>query len=285
MSDIGIFGPGSTTFFAALAMILLGGVLAALGLLTAAVRSWRKGTRFTRDPAAHFAVGSLAGVALAFALAAHTDRIGNEAGAILDAWLFAIVGGIVLVANLIDAKDPYTCGHSDRVARISVRLAQELGCDLPTVHTMYMAGLVHDIGKIGIADCVLRKPGRLTEAEFEHIKLHPELGYKILKDIRQLADVLPVVLHHHEQWDGRGYPHGLAGEQIPLREHILHTLDRVEPHARALGADAAIDQLRHCADRGANDARWLRETQSHERLLAEMVRQAAERFRGRAARG
>jgi HD-GYP domain-containing protein (c-di-GMP phosphodiesterase class II) len=129
------------------------------------------------------------------------------------------------LTSAIDAKDPYTCGHSDRVARISVRLAQELGCDLATVHTMYMAGLVHDIGKIGIADSVLRKPGRLTEAEFEHIKLHPELGYKILKDIKQLSDVLPVVLHHHEQWDGRGYPHGLAGEQIPFLARICAVAD------------------------------------------------------------
>jgi HD-GYP domain-containing protein (c-di-GMP phosphodiesterase class II) len=127
--------------------------------------------------------------------------------------------------SAIDAKDPYTCGHSDRVARVSVRLAQELGCDTDTAHTIYMAGLVHDIGKIGIADSVLRKPGRLTEAEFEHIKLHPELGYKILCDIKQLADVLPVVLHHHEQWDGRGYPHGLAGEAIPYLARICAVAD------------------------------------------------------------
>jgi HD-GYP domain-containing protein (c-di-GMP phosphodiesterase class II) len=127
--------------------------------------------------------------------------------------------------SAIDAKDPYTCGHSDRVARVSVRLAQELGCDTDTAHTLYMAGLVHDIGKIGIADSVLRKPGRLTEAEFEHIKLHPELGYKILCDIKQLADVLPVVLHHHEQWDGRGYPHALAGEDIPYLARICAVAD------------------------------------------------------------
>lgn len=129
------------------------------------------------------------------------------------------------LTSAIDAKDPYTCGHSDRVARISVRLAQELGCSAETVHTLYMAGLVHDIGKIGIADRVLRKPGRLTEAEFEHIKLHPELGYKILCDIKQLSDVLPVVLHHHEQWDGRGYPHGLAGEEIPFLARICAVAD------------------------------------------------------------
>jgi putative nucleotidyltransferase with HDIG domain len=129
------------------------------------------------------------------------------------------------LTSAIDAKDPYTCGHSDRVARIAVRLAQELGVDEKTISTLYMAGLLHDIGKIGIDDSVLRKPGRLTDAEYEHIKLHPELGYRILADIRQLAEVLPVVLHHHEQWDGRGYPHGLEGEEIPLLARITAVAD------------------------------------------------------------
>jgi GAF domain-containing protein len=129
------------------------------------------------------------------------------------------------LTSAIDAKDPYTCGHSDRVARISVRLAKELGCEAETLHTLYMAGLLHDIGKIGIDDAVLRKPGKLTEAEFEHIKEHPELGYRILADIKQLADVLPAVLHHHEQWDGRGYPFKLAGDQIPFIARIVAVAD------------------------------------------------------------
>lgn len=129
------------------------------------------------------------------------------------------------LTSAIDAKDQYTCGHSDRVARISVRLAKELGCDAEMLHTLYMAGLLHDIGKIGIDDAVLRKPGKLTEAEFEHIKQHPELGYRILADIKQLADVLPAVLHHHEQWDGRGYPFRLSGEQIPLIARIVAVAD------------------------------------------------------------
>ncbi|MBW3600027.1 MAG: HD-GYP domain-containing protein, partial [Planctomycetes bacterium] len=125
----------------------------------------------------------------------------------------------------IDAKDPYTCGHSDRVARVSVRLAQQMGCDNKLVQTMYMASLVHDIGKIGVPDSILRKPGRLTDEEFEHIKKHPELGHNILRDIRQLENVLPVVLHHHEQWNGGGYPHGLAGEEIPLMARICAVAD------------------------------------------------------------
>jgi len=129
------------------------------------------------------------------------------------------------LTSAIDAKDPYTCGHSDRVARVGVRLAKELGCDSKMLHTIYMAGLLHDIGKIGIDDAVLRKPGALTTAEFDHIKQHPELGYRILADLHQLADVLPAVLHHHEQWDGKGYPFKLAGDQIPLIARILAVAD------------------------------------------------------------
>jgi hypothetical protein len=129
------------------------------------------------------------------------------------------------LTSAIDAKDPYTCGHSDRVARIAVRLAREMRCNSSKLNTLYMAGLLHDIGKIGIDDNVLRKPGRLTEAEFEHIKLHPELGYKILADLRPLAEVLPVVLHHHEQWDGRGYPTGLAGEECPFLARVTAVAD------------------------------------------------------------
>ncbi len=129
------------------------------------------------------------------------------------------------LTSAIDAKDPYTCGHSDRVARVSVRLAKQLGCDPAMLHTLYMAGLLHDIGKIGIDDAVLRKPGKLTDEEFNQIKQHPELGYRILADIRQFASVLPAVLHHHEQWDGRGYPFMLTGDQTPKIARIVAVAD------------------------------------------------------------
>jgi response regulator RpfG family c-di-GMP phosphodiesterase len=121
------------------------------------------------------------------------------------------------LVSAIDAKDPYTSGHSDRVARFAVRLALELRCDAKLVNTIYMAGLLHDVGKIGIDDHVLRK--------FEHIKLHPELGCRILSDLTQLSDVLPAVLHHHERWDGGGYPHGIAGEAIPRIARIMAVAD------------------------------------------------------------
>jgi HD-GYP domain-containing protein (c-di-GMP phosphodiesterase class II) len=96
-----------------------------------------------------------------------------------------------------------------------------------------MAGLLHDIGKIGVDDAVLRKPGKLTTEEFAQIKQHPELGYRILADIKQLADVLPAVLHHHEQWDGSGYPLQLGGEQIPLIARIVAVADAYD----AMSAD------------------------------------------------
>ena len=122
------------------------------------------------------------------------------------------------LVSAIDAKDPYTSGHSDRVARFAVRIALELRCHPKFINTIYMAGLLHDVGKIGIDDNVLRKTGRLTDLEFEHIKRHPELGYKILADLKQLSDILPAVLHHHERWDGGGYPAGWPATTFP-RSH------------------------------------------------------------------
>jgi putative nucleotidyltransferase with HDIG domain len=147
-------------------------------------------------------------------------------------------GVVRALTSAIDAKDPYTCGHSDRVARVSVRLAEELGCDRRQVETIYLSGLLHDVGKIGIDDTVLRKPGKLTDTEFEHIKTHTEIGYRILVDIKKLDEVLPVVLHHHEQWDGRGYPRGLAGENIPFLARIVAVADAFD----AMGSDRPYRQ-------------------------------------------
>lgn len=129
------------------------------------------------------------------------------------------------LTSAIDAKDPYTCGHSDRVGRVCVRLGREMGLDSETLNRIYLSGLLHDIGKIGIDDNVLRKPGRLSDTEYQHIKMHPELGHKILRELKQLDDVLPVVLYHHEQWNGEGYPHGLKEQQIPLLARICAVAD------------------------------------------------------------
>ena len=129
------------------------------------------------------------------------------------------------LTSAIDAKDRYTAGHSNRVASFSVLLANRLGLGKADCDTIYLAGLLHDIGKIGVDDQVLNKPGKLTEQEYEQIKLHPQLGYDILKGVRQLDQVLPIVLHHHEAWDGSGYPHGLKEIETPRMARIVAVAD------------------------------------------------------------
>lgn len=135
------------------------------------------------------------------------------------------MGTLRALTSAIDAKDRYTRGHSERVAYMATRLGEAIGLDADTAQRLHIAGLVHDVGKIGVPEVVLCKPGRLTDEEFALIKLHPEIGHRILRDIPQLADVLPGVLYHHERWDGRGYPHGLAGEAIPLFARLIAIAD------------------------------------------------------------
>jgi len=144
-----------------------------------------------------------------------------------------LAGVVRALTSDIDAKDPYTRGHSDRVARISVRLAQELGYSGDALNTIYLSGLLHDIGKIGINDSVLRKPGKLSHEEYEHIKRHVEIGHRILVDLKKLDEVLPVVLHHHESWDGQGYPNRLTSETIPQPARIVAVADAYD----AMGSD------------------------------------------------
>jgi HD-GYP domain-containing protein (c-di-GMP phosphodiesterase class II) len=109
-----------------------------------------------------------------------------------------------------------------------VALARRMGCSTEELDTIYLSGLLHDIGKIGIDDNVLRKPGALTEEELEHIKTHPELGFKILNGVKQLDKVLPIVLHHHEAWDGAGYPAGLKAEECPMLARFVAVADSID---------------------------------------------------------
>lgn len=135
------------------------------------------------------------------------------------------MGTLEALTAAIDAKDPYTSGHSQRVALLTEQLAAAAGCDPAFVGRARIAGLVHDVGKIGVAESVLTKPGRLTDEEFRIIQRHPEIGHRILRDIPGLDDILPGVLHHHERFDGRGYPHGLAGEDIPFIARLIALAD------------------------------------------------------------
>ena len=125
----------------------------------------------------------------------------------------------------VEAKDPYTRGHSERVHRISMDLGRALHLTPSSMESLHWGSLLHDVGKIGIPDAVLCKPGRLTEDEYTFIKVHPERSYEILRHVARLKDAVPGARHHQEKWDGTGYPHGLAGEQIPLHGRIIAVAD------------------------------------------------------------
>lgn len=139
------------------------------------------------------------------------------------------IGSLKALTSSIDAKDQYTRGHSERVAFISrwigERLAQVVPITDKQLHHIYLAGLLHDIGKIGVSELVLRKRGRLTDEERALIQAHPRIGAAILSEIRQMDEIVPGVLSHHERLDGTGYPQGLSGEQIPLVARIISLAD------------------------------------------------------------
>jgi len=135
------------------------------------------------------------------------------------------LGTLQALTATIDAKDEYTRGHSERVAMLARQLALAQGMTEAEAQTVHVAGLMHDVGKIGVPEHVLGKAGRLTDSEFDLIKQHPVIGHRILKDIPQLQKVLDGVLYHHERYDGRGYPQGLAGNRIPMLGRLLAVCD------------------------------------------------------------
>jgi response regulator RpfG family c-di-GMP phosphodiesterase len=131
-------------------------------------------------------------------------------------------------ALAVEAKDPYTHGHSENVMKYTIVLAKKLGLSDDEIEQIKYAGLLHDVGKIGISEAILNKPGRLTEEEFTQIKQHPDLGARIISDVPFLKSLVPLVLHHHERFDGKGYPRGLAGKDIPYGARILCVCDTYE---------------------------------------------------------
>ncbi len=162
------------------------------------------------------------------------------------------LGTLHALSTTIDAKDSYTHGHSERVALIARQLAEAAGLSAQTVERVYLSGLVHDVGKIGVPEAVLTKPGKLTDHEYELVKKHPEIGARILEGIRQMHDLIPGVLHHHESWDGRGYPHGLSGRDIPLFGRIIGLADAFDAmssdrtYRNAMPMHKVLDEVRRC---------------------------------------
>jgi HD-GYP domain-containing protein (c-di-GMP phosphodiesterase class II) len=157
------------------------------------------------------------------------------------------------LAAAVDAKDPYTKGHSQRVASLARSLAVRMGGSEAFIDQVYAAGTLHDVGKIGVPDAILAKPSQLTKEESMVMATHPVLGEVIVAKVPQLASLLPGVRHHHERWDGAGYPDGLSGEGIPLQARYLAVADTFDamttdrPYRKALSDQVALAEIERCA--------------------------------------
>ena len=160
---------------------------------------------------------------------------------------------IKLISSALDAKDPYTHGHSLRVTMYSLILAKKLNLDDKTLEEIETAGLLHDIGKIGIPQNILCKPGKLTDEEFEVMKSHPEQAERMLMGIKKLAAVSDWLRAHHEKWDGSGYSQGLKGEEIPISGRIIALADTYDAmtstrsYRNALSHETAMEEIKRCA--------------------------------------
>ncbi|HTA41743.1 MAG TPA: HD domain-containing phosphohydrolase [Bryobacteraceae bacterium] len=163
------------------------------------------------------------------------------------------MGSIQMLAGAVDEKDPYTRGHSDRVTRYSLLIAKEMDLPAHFMETLRISAQLHDVGKIGIEDHILKKPGALTEEEFEVMKTHTTKGANILRPVTQLADMLPGIELHHEALDGRGYPYGLQGDQIPLLARVIAVADTFDalttnrPYQQAHTPDQTLQIIKNLA--------------------------------------
>jgi len=156
---------------------------------------------------------------------------------------------VKVLVEAIDAKDPYTRGHSNRVSKISVEVAAQFGFTEDQLEILEYGALLHDIGKIGIKDEILQKPGRLSSKEYQHIQEHPLIGVKIVEGVEFFRDKIPMIRNHHERFDGSGYPDGLVGEAIPLEARIVSIADAFDamtslrPHRRAMPLEDALMEM------------------------------------------
>jgi len=169
------------------------------------------------------------------------------------------------LAQAIEAKDPYTRGHSERVARYSRQLAKGIGLTEREQNMIWRGGLLHDIGKIGVSEAVLHKAGPLTPEEMEHVRSHPSKGYVICKGLKSIAESLPVIKNHHERFDGEGHPDKIEGEKIPLFARIASLADAYDamttnrPYRKAMRPEEALEILKKEKEWGQWDPRLLDE--------------------------
>lgn len=156
------------------------------------------------------------------------------------------------LATTLEAKSAYTCGHSGRVADLSLALAKSMGLSVAEQQIIHIGGHLHDIGKIGIPDVILNKPGKLTEAEFAIIRQHPDIGSKIVRKVKALRPIDSIVRHHHERFDGTGYPDRLCGTQISLSARIVSVADafdamnNIRTYRSALNLSQILEEMWRC---------------------------------------
>jgi putative nucleotidyltransferase with HDIG domain len=233
----------------ALAVWLSGTIARPINELAATARAFAKGDFHARaDVGSHSEIGELAESynRMSDQIQDHIKKL--HAAAQENQELF--LGTIKALAAAIDEKDPYTRGHSDRVTKYSVKIAKELGLGPRDMRAIEIGSLLHDVGKIGIDDRILRKPSVLTDEEYRYMKQHPEKGASMLASIKNMKEISPAVKHHHERWDGGGYPSGLKGDEIPLIARIVNVADTFDamttnrPYQKSMSFEKAVARLR-----------------------------------------
>jgi HAMP domain-containing protein len=186
-------------------------------------------------------------------MAGHIEQYVDQLKAAAEQNRELFLGSIRMLAAAIDEKDPYTRGHSGRVAKYSIIIGDGLGLSAEDLDRLRIAALLHDVGKIGVDDRVLKKPGKLTDEEFELMKQHTVKGANIMRPVSQLKDMLPGIELHHERLDGQGYPYGLAGDQIPIMARIIAVADTFDaittnrPYQSAMDLEYALERIRSLA--------------------------------------
>ena len=161
---------------------------------------------------------------------------------------------IASLVSAIEAKDRYTLGHSERVAKYAAGLAEKIGLSEEKVNEIHIAGMLHDVGKIGVADDILHKPSRLTKDEYEEVKKHPAIGSWILNTLELSDTTMDAINYHHERYDGKGYPLGLKGNELSLESQIIALSDAYDamtsdrPYRKAMSHEEAINEIKKCAD-------------------------------------
>ncbi len=236
----------------AAALIFASGIARPIGVLAARTHEIAQGNYQQRvELKTHDEIGELAQNFNAMSASIETAISQLKKAAHENHLLF--INSVRMLAAAIDAKDPYTRGHSERVARYSIAIGKNLSLPEKEMRDLRISALLHDVGKIGIDDRILRKPGALSDEEFEVMKQHPAKGAAIMSGVAQLIDIIPGMKYHHEKWSGGGYPDGIEGEHIPMQARIVAIADTFDamttnrPYQKAMELNYVVEKIKSFA--------------------------------------